>query len=305
MFFANDINGIKTYIDDATIGQLFFCPVCNGKMIQKRGDINAHHFAHISNNECDPWYTEKKSKWHRRMQDHFDRSTQEVVIRNDLHTEYHIADVVLQSNAVKYVVEFQHSAISQRDFIERSFFYLKCGYNVIWIFDFCECKNKPKKIFIESIEYDKENGNEYTRLVWPGNDRIRFLDELNLNGLENRLFIFFHIYTGIGKLVSYSPDGYRLWERWEYIDPFHKKERFALLHLESFNKTNDFFATCFSEDRIGRTHSRDSRFVFCQGATTGHLIHPATKGQNAGRGATGLRRYVSSRRGQLWKNDHR
>ena len=247
MFFANDINGIKTYIDDATIGQPFFCPVCNGKMIQKRGDINAHHFAHISNKECDPWYTGKMSKWHRRMQDHFDRRTQEVVIRNDLHTEYHIADIVLQSNAVKYVVEFQHSAISRRDFIERSNFYLKCGYKVIWIFDFYERKNRPNKIFIKSIEYDEESENKYTRLVWPGRDRIRSLDGLNFDVFENRLFILFHIFTGIGKLEFHTPDGYTPWETWEYIDPLNRKEYFALLDLETFGKTEDFFATCFSE----------------------------------------------------------
>lgn len=247
MFFANDINGIKTHIDDAAIGQLFFCPVCNGKMIQKRGDINAHHFAHISNKGCDPWYTGKISKWHRKMQDHFARSIQEVVIWDDSHTKFHVADIVLRSNAVKYVVEFQHSAISRQDFIERSFFYLKCGYNVIWIFDFYKCENGPKKILIANSKCDKDNGNNYTRLVWPGRDRIRFWDGLNFDVFENRLLILFHILTGIGKLEFHTPDGYIPWETWEYIDPLNRKEYFALLDLETFSTTEDFSAICFSE----------------------------------------------------------
>ena len=102
------------------------------------------------------------------MQNHFDKRSQEVIIWNKTHTEYHIADAILQIGNEKYVVEFQHSAISQNEFMTRSSFYMSCGYKIIWVFDFCECKN-PKRILIADDEYE----NDVIRLVWPGRDKIR------------------------------------------------------------------------------------------------------------------------------------
>ena len=37
------------------------------------------------------------------MQTHFERIVQEIVVWNEVHTEYHVADVVLQSASTKYV----------------------------------------------------------------------------------------------------------------------------------------------------------------------------------------------------------
>ena len=46
MFFANNALGQKIHIDDAETELPYFCPACRDAMIQKRGNINAHHFAH-------------------------------------------------------------------------------------------------------------------------------------------------------------------------------------------------------------------------------------------------------------------
>ena len=61
MFFANDAHGKKVYIDDSVPMQSYFCPACGNKMILRRGNIVAHHFAHSAKKECDPWYTKRSA----------------------------------------------------------------------------------------------------------------------------------------------------------------------------------------------------------------------------------------------------
>lgn len=245
MFFANNIYGERVHIDDAKVKCEYFCPACNSKMIQKRGNINAHHFSHKAGKECDPWYVKKLSAWHRNMQNQFSKSEQEIVIWNEKHTEYHIADVVLQNGDIRYVVEFQYSAITQKDFIARSSFYMQCGYSLIWVFDFCECK-KPKRILITDDKYDDNT----IRLVWPGRDRVSILDNIDFSGLDNRLCILFHIKTGKGRKHLHDPDGYHQWETWEYLDPFHLHPCFVALCLKDFTGSKDFFARYYSEEEF-------------------------------------------------------
>lgn len=242
MFFANSMHGQRTHIEDADPNETYVCPACGCAMIQKRGNINAHHFAHKAAKECDPWYTGKLSPWHAKMQNLFSPSCQEVIIWNATHTEYHIADVALQKGDKKYVIEFQHSSISQSEFLMRTQFYIKCGYKVIWIFDFCDNRH-PKRLYISGTESE---GNTI-RLVWPGKDRIRFLDYIDFSGLVNCLYITFYINTGIGELQLHEPDGYIPWETWEYEDPFSRHPCFVLLRLDYFNEIDDFFAEYYSE----------------------------------------------------------
>lgn len=246
MFFANDIYGEKIHIDNAKAEASYFCPACGSIMIQKRGSINAHHFAHRAGKECDPWYAGKLSPWHIKMQKQFDKNVQEIVVWNKTHTEYHIADIAVHTNKGKYVLEFQHSTISQKEFISRSKFYMRCGYDVIWVFDFCECKSY-KRIFI-SEEYE----DNIVRLVWPGNDRIRFLDNIGFAEVNDHLHIFFHINTGKGKIQLHDPDGYYPWETWEYVDPLSKYPCFALLDLNVFDESSDFFAKLYPEQSFYR-----------------------------------------------------
>lgn len=244
MLFADNICGERIHINDAKADCEYFCPACKGEMIQKHGDIIAHHFAHRAGKECDPWYAGKMSEWHRSMQNFFRKSEQEIVIWNETHTEYHIADIALQSGCNKYVVEFQHSAIPQKEFLARSSFYLQCGYRLIWVFDFCD-RNNPKKILITD-EYE----NNIVRLVWPGRDRSRFLDGIDFSDLDNRLFILFHINTGKGEKHLHDPDGYIPWETWDYIDPFHRHPCFVSLCLNCFTGSSDFFAKYYNEEEF-------------------------------------------------------
>lgn len=246
MFFANDTHGKKIYIDDSDPKQSYFCPACGSKMIQRRGNIIAHHFAHMAKKECDPWYVGKLSPWHTEMQSHFDKSVREVIIWNQAHTIYHIADIAIRTGKGNIVIEFQHSPISQKEFISRSKFYLESDYTLIWVFDFCKCESQ-KTIFVS----DYESG--IINLVWPGRDRIRFLDDLDFTNAGNRLHLFFHINTGMGKRIAHDSEQYGYWETWEYKNPFSKHSCFARLLLNEFESVDKFVAEYYSEKDFFRT----------------------------------------------------
>lgn len=143
MFIALDVNGIRTDIEEANVSEEYFCPICNHKLIQKRGDVRLHHFAHehgtITDGLCDGWHYDM-SEWHREWQNCFAPEFQEVVVEKD--GIKHRADVLLMK---KTVVEFQHSSISREEFNARNEFYISCGYQVVWLFDFRD-RSKEKQI---------------------------------------------------------------------------------------------------------------------------------------------------------------
>ena len=129
MLFANDSNGNKVKIDRAKIGQHYFCPVCGEALICKLGEIRQHHFAHASHSACrDSWHYDM-SEWHQTWQSFFPEEYQEVVF--SYNGEKHRADVAIKN----IIIEFQHSAISPDEFLDRNEFYHSLGKKVIWIFD--------------------------------------------------------------------------------------------------------------------------------------------------------------------------
>ena len=149
MYIALDKNNRVTYIDDTVPGHDYFCPVCDSKMIVKRGDIRRHYFAHSSGESCsDSW--EKSydiSEWHRDWQNKFPVENREVVV--GFGNIKHRADVLVG----RTVIEFQHSYISKESYDNRTVFYKENEYKVIWLFDLSEEYADGK------IDYSQENGN--------------------------------------------------------------------------------------------------------------------------------------------------
>lgn len=247
MFFANDENGARIHIDDAQRGKNYCCPACKEPLIMKRGRVVAHHFAHIAKKSCDPWYTEKMSEWHRRLQSLFPQDSQERIVWNKENTEYHIADVLFEYNDKTYVLEFQHSPISRREFDARSMFYLNLGYRLYWIFDFCEC-DTPKRIYISNV--DSEAG--LMTLEWPGRDRIRFLDNIDLFDYneDGYLHVVFHVSVGTGECVEhYNPYGYS-WTTWEYINPSQQYRCFVEPNFFVWENLCEFEVVSYREEEF-------------------------------------------------------
>lgn len=156
----------RIHINDAREGETYYCPLCNGELIQKCGTSRISHFAHKTNDDCEMWSSDM-SDWHCNWQSQFLPDSQECVITYN--GVKHRADVGLK----KTVIEFQNSPISSDEFQERNRFYTSAGYRVIWLFNLME-------------EYDKghisDDVEEY-KFVWkwashtfenfhPGNRKI-------------------------------------------------------------------------------------------------------------------------------------
>lgn len=89
------------------------CPVCNGEVISKCGEIKVWHWAHKNFNDCDSW-GEEETEWHRAWKNEFPKEQQEVVLLN------HRADIQLESGLI---IELQNSSISPEEIQEREAFY--------------------------------------------------------------------------------------------------------------------------------------------------------------------------------------
>ena len=113
-----------------------------------------------------------------------------------------------------------------------------------WVFDFCKCST-PKKIFIDGID---EYENSIRHFVWPGRDRVKLFDIIDLAEFRNKMRILFHINTGIGRSFRQEYEGYPSWEKWEYLNPLRTKPCFVSVLLDQFVSTTDFYAKYFTEE---------------------------------------------------------
>lgn len=118
------VNNIRSQAFKGLTGS---CPSCGSIMIPKCGVKNIHHWSHKGYLECDPW-REHEKEWHRTWKTLFPIDCQEVVHRDEVTGEKHIADVKTYSGTV---LEFQHSPITQEERKSRNDFYK----NIVWIVD--------------------------------------------------------------------------------------------------------------------------------------------------------------------------
>ena len=155
MLFAEDKNGNRVCADDAVKGEQYFCPICHSEVILKAGDINQHHFAHVSDYACDDMWDYDMSEWHRKMQSYFPIEDQEIII--EYNGAKHRADICIDN----VVIEFQHSQITAAEFKERNDFYLNAGYKLAWVFDFRDYFD------LDQIIIQENDNAEYYRWKYP------------------------------------------------------------------------------------------------------------------------------------------
>ena len=99
------------------------CRQCSGEVIAKRGQINAHHFAHRVKN-CDAWKSEPMTQWHKGWQEYAKKEDTEIRVQRG--EVWHIADIQLPDGKT---IEIQHSNLSVTQVAEREAFY----YQLNWI----------------------------------------------------------------------------------------------------------------------------------------------------------------------------
>jgi len=125
MRYAVNFMGEKVEASPKVKGGDLKCPACGGDVIAKTGEINIHHFAHVTK-DCGYFDYKGMSEWHKEWQDRFPPERQEV--RMEKEGKVHIADVV---NSKGVVIEFQHSTMSLESKIKRDTFYNK----LVWVVD--------------------------------------------------------------------------------------------------------------------------------------------------------------------------
>jgi len=153
--FALDEKRQRIHAMKADKSKQYYCPICGGDVLPRQGEINVWHFAHQSS--CiDDWKYDI-SAWHRSWQERFPEEIREVIIEKN--GECHRADILLGV----YVIEFQHSPISAREFERRNQFYTMAGYKVIWVFD---------EIDAFANEYIFSSPDDENKYVWKWPNRV-------------------------------------------------------------------------------------------------------------------------------------
>ncbi|RLZ09729.1 competence protein CoiA family protein [Faecalibacter macacae] len=132
MKFALDEN--KRRIKPTKSGQKAFCPLCDGLVIGKCGEIYEWHWQHKGFRDCDSW-NETETEWHLNWKSKFPENWQEIIIEND--NEKHIADIKTKKGLV---IEFQNSNISSSTIKIRENFY----QDMIWVVNAIGFKNNLK-----------------------------------------------------------------------------------------------------------------------------------------------------------------
>jgi len=111
-------------------GQRADCPGCGNEVLSRCGEINIHHWAHLSGADCDLW-SEPETPWHRDWKNRFPEEWREVFIKGES-GEWHRADVAIPGGPV---IEFQHSNLNPEEIRKREDFYNKYANGIIWIVD--------------------------------------------------------------------------------------------------------------------------------------------------------------------------
>ncbi|MBV7514556.1 competence protein CoiA [Pseudomonas sp. PDM25] len=157
MRYAN-VEGVKSEARPKVRG---VCRSCGGEVISKCGKHVVWHWSHLSLIGCDPWW-ESETEWHRRWKDRFHESWQEVILKDELTGERHIADVRTGHGVV---IEFQRSTIEPAEVTAREQFYQR----MVWVID--GSKNE-----FDCVNFSNSrsgvNENAMARFRWSGRSKL-------------------------------------------------------------------------------------------------------------------------------------
>lgn len=160
---------------EAVKGAKGTCPCCGEPLIAKCGRERINHWSHKGNSECSLW-KEKELPWHRNWKNQFPLDWQEKIFFDSFTGEKHIADVCTDFG---FVIEFQHSPISEEEKLSREKFYK----NMCWVADMSSIRQR-NRFFKRGIlktsnlpgYYYLENPCEVIPVQWNKRNSFVFLD---------------------------------------------------------------------------------------------------------------------------------
>lgn len=171
-------SGERIHINEALKNLMYYCPICKNELMQKRGDMRIHHFAHYSNkdekqNNCPLRYYSGMTEWHFNWLNRFNKENIEIILENE--NQKFVADVLINNT----VIEFQSKNLTIEQFRERNSFYTFLRYKVIWIFDLID-EYQSKKI-VNDPYYTNENEFQWKRPK-------KFFKELNVKNEKCQIY---------------------------------------------------------------------------------------------------------------------
>lgn len=184
------INGQRA---EASKGAKGICPACGSEMIAKICKAKVDHWAHKSKHNCDVWW-ENETAWHREWKNCFDTEWQEVVHKDEITGEVHIADV---TTPYGWTIEVQHTQMSDEERKARNSFYEK----IAWVIDGTRRKTDidqlnrllsnavPLKTKVPTFAVNPDNKN---RLLaeWHNRDSLVFFDFRQIDRSRQRVIWF-------------------------------------------------------------------------------------------------------------------
>jgi len=214
MEFGLDENGNR--IRPAISGQRAKCPLCDGVLISKCGEIYIKHWQHKSNKDCDSWW-EHETQWHRDWKNKFPDDWKEVIIERD--GEKHIADIKTKNRTI---IEFQNSSISSSTIRTRENFY----GDMIWVINAITFKNNFEissevSTHLRNNEYDAEYrlsrlSNLYSEEIQNVQDKIKenkrdiLLSETRNQYIKKSYKILSDILINIDSYIKTTIDGWSI-----------------------------------------------------------------------------------------------
>jgi len=138
MIIAINEQNEKWLAEDANKEQQFYCPVCNEKVVLKKGRKKMAHFAHFPNSKCrlDDLIREPESAEHIKIKYSLYHYLKNLGVKNVEVEKYFKearSDVYFEVNNNKVVIEIQKSTLNPEIFKKRMNFYTKNNIAVIWI----------------------------------------------------------------------------------------------------------------------------------------------------------------------------
>ena len=189
MFYALDKDGFRIDAYEANKQDAYICPICGKHVILKRGEINAAHFAHMSD-MCEDNWNYDMSEWHRRMQSFFPKESQEVIVTYK--GRKHRADILIGD----VVLEFQFSPITAAEFEDRNKFFKKAGYRLAWVFNLSQISE-------DNLYSSKEKDN---MMIWK--HPMRIFENVDYLGANNKRFALWFSFDGDWELGENPEDEY-------------------------------------------------------------------------------------------------
>ena len=149
-----------TRVRPTKTGERGTCPVCDGEVVSRCGEINVWHWAHRAVTGCDPWM-EAESEWHAEWKALVPENWIEVIMEKDGKRRF--ADIRLPNGRV---VKLQRAPLSPEQIREYETFFGA----MLWIFDAREARETTDALGKPRLDLRKKEMSELAKQMQGVNE---------------------------------------------------------------------------------------------------------------------------------------